>query len=977
MLTSLPSSKNVSGPRPAPPVPWIVALLLLACGLPGLLAQQGAADGQLDVATAYDRAVKAFESGDFDAGLKVIDPAIAEHDGDAMELYGPVFGHFHYMKGMLLIRKKEYAAAIESLKTCYEKYNNDILKKIKDGEVPKLPNRYRIHALMQWGNSLMAMQNYDEAAAILERTLLEDPKTEPKIERLTVQINLAKCFLNSGKVAKGRDFLISLMDSEVLTDSTKRMIFMILANDWSPKATYPQLRDVLHKYESLLRKEPVRERFENRNASFQYLASSALSNDDPLRALAWYRLMAHPGEVMQIYEQRIAELEARPMDEADEATKTRSTSQIAELKQTVANQHKQFAGMLLGIGAAHYNLGDIAGSRASHKILADTYPQLKERPVILHNLVICDVNLGEWREAYEYGMIFFKDFPDHELKPSVARVLVEVIFVRSEYQEAFDVASDIRQDMEVASDIRDVPDFVVGGSLFHLERFEESELETDAYLKNYPNGKRLEPVEFYNAATKVNLAKWQEAAEKLDSFLGKYPDSAMRPTGLHLSGLSHLVLENFGLAVERTSELQLRFPRAPEIAGSYNVKGDALAGLGEAPYEEIVVNYIKAKNLVEEEQLGGKEDAAYALRQLITTASAEKKWDDAGAAFDTFQKDYADSVWRTDAIVGALDALVALDRRDEGRDLLETLVNEIGGTAGDPALDELFGAYIDYLTDNYTVGEALERMRTFPSDPSPPPAPLRAWLIMSEIEQLAKADAETNREAIDQLFYKLNALRSGDNLSNYTLVRLARWTMESRNNRPAAKEIYDFIINERPQGTALGIALIDSGRMLSEDTDNSVELDAALAMFERALNEVDEAEFREQAVLGTARILSKKGDYEAAQPWWEQYLEDRSWNRSRPEANFNYALALDKRGKKEEAFKVYVSVYVNFAGHLDWSTKAYLRAAEIKHDQGEELNALKILQEMLQRMGHHDHPGVAQAKASFNKWRAEYTAKAG
>ena len=946
--------------------------------LPGnAAAQQGEADGALDVATAYDHAVKAFDAGDFDAGLKVINPVIAEHDRDALEVYGPVFGHFHYIKGMLLIRKKDYPLAIKSLETCYKKYNNDVLKKIKDGEDPKLPNRYRIHALMQWGNSLMAMQQYDEAAKILEKTLIEDPQTEPRIERLTVQINFSKCLINSGKVAKGRDFLITLMDSETLTDSTKRMIFMILANDWSPKATYPQLRDALHKYETLLRNESIRDRYEKRNQTFQYLATRALSNEDPQRALAWYRLMAHPGEVMQLYKQRVAELEALPTDELEEGTKARLAEQIDDLNATIDNQHKQFATMLLGIGAAHYNLGDIAGSRASHKVLADTYEELNERPVILHNLVICDVNLGLWREAYEYGLIFFKEFPEDPLKPSVARVLVEVIFVRGEYQEAYDVSSDVRQDMEVGSDIRDVPDFVTGSSLFHLGRFEESEVETDAYLKNYPEGKRLESAEFYNAATKVNLFKWEEAATKLDSFLGKYPDSAMRPTALHLAGLSHLVLEKFGLAIERTSELQLRFPEVPEIAGSYNAKGDALAGLGKAGYEEIIENYVKAKSLVEEQNLGGREDAAYALRQLITTASAEEKWEDAGAAFDTFQKDYAGSLWRTDAIVGALDALVKLDRRDEGRGLLEELVNELGSSAGDPALDELFGAYADYLTGNYETEEALERMRNFPSDPSPPPAPLRAWLIMAEIEQLAKSDSEGNAEAIDQLFYKLNALREGGNLSNYTLVKLARWTMESRENKAAAAEVYDYIINERPQGIALGIALVDKGRLLSEDTDNSANLAQAQAMFERALNEVDKPEFREQAVLGIARVLSKKGEHEQAQAWWEQYLEDRSWNRARPEANYNYALSLDKRGKKGEAFKVYVSVYVNFAGHLDWSTKAYLRAAEIRRSDGAELDALKILQEMLQRMGHHEHPGVQQGRELFNKWRAEYTPKAG
>ena len=43
------------------------------------------------------------------------------------------------------------------------------------------------------------------------------------------------------------------------------------------------------------------------------------------------------------------------------------------------------------------------------------------------------------------------------------------------------------------------------------------------------------------------------------------------------------------------------------------------------------------------------------------------------------------------------------------------------------------GHYIDFLRENYTVEEVIERLNNFPADPSPPPAPLRAWMAMGEI----------------------------------------------------------------------------------------------------------------------------------------------------------------------------------------------------------------------------------------------------
>ena len=75
--------------------------------------------------------------------------------------------------------------------------------------------------------------------------------------------------------------------------------------------------------------------------------------------------------------------------------------------------------------------------------------------------------------------------------------------------------------------------------------------------------------------------------------------------------------------------------------------------------------------------------------------------------------------------------------------------------------------------------------------------------------------------------------------------------------------------------------------------------------------------------------------------------------------------------------KAYVNVYANFAGHLDWSTRAYLRAAALRREQGEEIASLKILQDMLKRMGHLDHPGVEKGRELFHQWRDEFVASGG
>ena len=952
-------------------LPLLAVLLSLAAGFLSPLSAQD--DTDMDLATAYDKAVRAIDTGQFDAGIAVVDSVISEYSSGAIDDFGPVFGHFYYIKGILLIRKKDYQGAIAPLKICYEKYSNEILKKSTDPEDTRLPNRFQIHALVQWAGCEMALEKFKEAADRYERALAEDPRTEPPINRLEVQINLAKCYIRSDRVEKGRDFLLSLLDAETLTDPTKRMIFMILVNNWAPLATTTEIREVLFQYGDLIRNEELLSRHE-RNQYFAVQAAQGFEKDDPVRALLWYGIMGHPGAVMKHYQDRIADLKARVVEED---LQPQLDAKVAELEQEIPKLRREYASMMLGIGAAHYQMESLSGSRATYKVLADNFPEIKERAVILHNLVVCAVNLGRWKEAYKYGMIFFEEFPDHELKPSVARVLVEVIFLQEEYAEAHRVSVEVREDMQLGSDIRDIPDFVAGGSLYHLSRYEEAEVELGSYLEHYPEGKRLEMVKFYFGATKVNLFKWQEGATAMDDFLESYPGSAMRPTALYLSGLAHLVLENWDRSLLRIGELHTHFTNAPEIPGSWNVKGDALAGKGEAEWDEIAACHLEAKRFVEEEGMGDNEVAGYALRQLITGADEVEEWEKAGAWFDEFMKAYQETSWRTDAIVGSLRPLVELDRKAEATELLEGLVNEVGDKAGDPQLDELVGSYVDFLRENYTTEEVLQRLRNFPANPSPPPAPLRAWMAMGEIEVLNAADPKENKEAINQAFYRLSALHDGGNLSNYTMVRLARWNLEDRDKPEDAEKIYDYILTERPQGDAVGFALVDTGKILTERGTGNSRQDA-YQRFERVLNEVDRPALREEAILGIARLNTIEKKWEESKEWWEKYLENRAHNLARPEANFQYAMALDQLGKDAEAMKAYVNVYVIHAGHLDWSTQAYLRAAEMRKEDGELIDALKILQDMLQRMGHHeDHPNVIEAKKRFDAWRNELAAAGG
>ena len=296
------------------------------------------------------------------------------------------------------------------------------------------------------------------------------------------------------------------------------------------------------------------------------------------------------------------------------------------------------------------------------------------------------------------------------------------------------------------------------------------------------------------------------------------------------------------------------------------------------------------------------------------------------------------------------------------------MIFEFGDQPESTELAEMFGSYLDFLKSNFSAEEVAAELNQQEEKAFEIPA-LRGWILIGLADLLS--GEQEDREAHSKIFYRLSSNFDPSLHSNYVTVQLARWMAGFRGAPEDAQKLYDFIINERPGTANFNYALTDTAELLAK-SEKPEDRQEALQRFERVLREVPDEELRELAVLGMARIHSKNEKFADAQPFWEQYLDNREWTVSRPEANYEYARCFDKLGKVSEALKIYVSVYANFPGHLDWSTRAYVRTAVILKESGEDLKALLVLRDMLTRMGHHKHPVIDQAKKLFVKWRNEY-----
>lgn len=931
-----------------------------------LAAQEPEEPFAADPSAAFHVIRRLLAAGEAEEGLQKTSEVIVFWGDRGKEEYGPGFGHFFYLRGLLLMELERYREAINDFQTCYEEYSNDLPIKQDPGGRMKIRNRFRIHSLAQWANCCARIEDHEDAIRLYEKAMAESRTEQIRLD--VIAVNLGRNYLRHGDTEKGKDLLLKALDSPSVSTELKQAAFLILAEDWSLKAPMDEVSPFIWKYGGIVREDTRVNRW-NRNPFFAYLARLGLQTGEPLRALQWYSFLLNPQELVEHQESVLADLEKRkPEAGADGAE--RLESQKKEWLEKIAESRKMVAAMLLGVGAAHYQLQNFSASYAAFRHVVDAFPEHPKHPEALYNLVSGCVQLKRWQEARDRGIPFLKNYPEHPLMPEVASMMVESVYLIENWDEALATAGEVRSKLEPLSPARDVPDFVAAAALFHLDRLEEAEAEIEAYLKNYEEPRRLEPATYYHGSVKLKLFKWDQAVAILEGFLKDFRASPLTSSALYQAALCRFVLGDLDDAEAKVAVLQGRFPDAEEIPLSWNLQGDILASRVGYPLEEAALPYRKARELASARP-DQSEVAAYAIWKLILLHGQERLYEPAVDLYHDFLANHPGSRHEMDVIAASLVPLIETGHAAEAESMLQAQIAKYAGDAEGDSLSDLFGSYMNFLKEQYLPEAALAKIRDFPA-PSPVPPPLQAWLIIAGIELRELASAHPEDEDFSKDYYEIQLGIDRRQTPNYALVKLARWNAKT-GNRERARELYEYVIDQRPGGGHIELALFDLGQMLVDSVDPA-EQARALRFFERVLREFQLPELHETATLGAARLLTKQEKYPEAETWWRAYLDQPNWLGHRPEANFHYGRCLEEQGKTDQALKVYVNVYVNFPGHLDWSTQAYLGAANILKAEGNHGDALLVLVDMLKRLGHLDHRNIQRARVLFDKWKTEWMA---
>lgn len=956
-----------------------------------------------DIVKSYNETLKALGAGDHEAALTLCNSIINEYGtaDEGKEEFGTVYGHWFYLRGLALMGLEKWEQASADFETCYQctyetpkvlackncrglgrvgVSSQTLTERDEDGKVrcPDCggipynpnhpPNLFRMHALAQWGNCRMILEDYAKAREIYQRALSEDRRNRLNANwKLYIAVNMGRCMIKTGAVDEGYDFIVRALDAERFPLPIKMIVFQILAEDWSPLVSADRTREFLDQYRHIALSAPSEERAK-RDPSFFFLANGALEKNDPMLALSWYRMLSHPGQIISEFNETIELYTARKKSDPRPEIIPRLDEEIAELTKARDLVQDNFWSMQAGLGIAHYRLNNYAASLSVYKGLADFAPKThKGRPEFLHNAVFSGVKIDDWKSAYQYGMDFLDEFPNHELKPAVVRVLVEMIFIQGNYQRAYEIAKEVRVDMEPGSAMREIPDFVVGASAYQLGHFDEADTELTQYLATYEPAQRRELALFFLGSVKVKKYDWQAGTDLFDPFLEEFPQSAMESSVLYQNGMSKFMLSDYENALVLIDRLLSEYPGAQEVPGGWNLRGD-IQSTEEADFgTEISPAYNNAistsANFPDQEEI-----AAYAMWQLLMNTASLERWEEAGQWFDRFQSEHPESAYSVDALIGALDTLVALGRIDEASQRLETLLYTSGQDAAGGQLAELFGSYLDFIKENDPENAATRLDEMGLSRQAS--VALKAWAKIGEIQLLEETKGD-HEDAIQALFYQLNNNFDPAPHSNYIIVRLARWHAVTRKQPAEAAPLYDYILANREGSEDFDLALLDRAEI---DAKSELPEDRARARqyFDRVLNEFANAELAENASVGVARLLMKDKQFEEALTRWEAYMDNNAWNKFSAEANYNYGVCLDQLGQVGEALVVYINTYNAYPGHIEVSMPAYIRAALIMKEKGEDLKAMLILKDMLTRMKDIEHPNKDKAMQLFLKWRSEY-----
>ncbi len=943
-----------------------------------LLLVPGAFQARADILEEFNKGVGLMQENKFAEGSAVFDDIIKTYGGaGAYDSYGAAFGVMYYHRALCSMVLGKYKEAGKDFETCIKDFPN---KTVAADKVQSI-NKYHTLAFFQWGRSEQAAEEYAGALALYEKFLSKKPErgTYSPAELYT---NMAICQIKLDKIPEGTATLTQVIGAFTrLKEQEKNQVylaFLELATKWVEHVLPKEGIEFMDTNEFAIRYSPSEMIFNGYNVRLLKLAQSCIEADKGMEGLG-LRFMSF----LPRMEDAIAELEQQQFGFSAPAVKERAKERIKKLQDEIASGKHIDITVYRILAYAWEKLGDTRAAYAVYDYMAQNYENAvikdgeKEEPFhpeIVYNAARTSFYLGDINSAQHHALLFLAKYPGHKLEDQVREMLLEQLFLRGEYLRCIEITDNMLPRQTKGTPRHDLCLYVRGGSFFYEAMYPEAQPLLDEHVQLYPDSTWRAQTLYYQAGNQVKLLEWKKAAGLLDTWLGKYKESELRPFALLDRGMCHFMENENAPALAVVKELEDNYPGSGILDSSLNLKGNVYQNLGKPAEAETA--YSKAKEIAESE--GHGPIAIESIIQLISVYTKLERFEDAVKLYEEFTEKFSGDSREPEVVANALKALGETKQIEKGLAHMEDMIIRMGKDEN-VDLEKAITTYGKFYTEYLGADKLIARIKELREEPNLG-SRVQAWLLILYVDTADEEFEGVKRTAeINAAMSFLSGFDMKD-LAPYQLGRLGDYLAKAGRVAEAAKFFEEIIA--RPGDDGKIFALDGLGKVYTESPDKASQAKGVEYLLK--VENYQDPTFTERAWASLARYYERTEQWSKAEEYWFKLVKDKSFKNYGAEKWFGLGMAREMQGNLKESVAAYLQVFTTHKSLVGHSSEAWRRACELQWKRGEKQNAYKLVRTMLEQMGYFGDmtgdlkPDIQKAKEEVNKakklyeiWRSE------
>ena len=505
----------------------------------------------------------------------------------------------------------------------------------------------------------------------------------------------------------------------------------------------------------------------------------------------------------------------------------------------------------LARGGAYYQLFAFEEALPEYRALAAD-EAAEPRDEILHAAAVCAGRAGLADEAGRYTQALHRGWPAYPRLAEAYTAWVDALLQAGRDDEALALAGAFAESLPDGHPARQPLDFAAATASYRLEQFAEAARAFGQFVADFPDAERAPDARYYRASSLVQARQWAEALPLLGALASDPTAEAFLDGILYYQGLCRFLLDNPTGAETSLTRLIENFPESKHRPAGSNLLGDVQLQAGR--WEDAEATYAAGAEAADA-QAERAESAAYARAQQVRIAIARQAWTDALRRFKTLVAHHPRTPHLAEAATHAAHALDELDRSDEAVELLTRLARVFAGEARSTVLPTLLQAHHALYLRDHGAEALLRRLQDFPI-PDPVPPSLAAWLLMGQIETLEDLGRTPDDSRLHACYHALTTTFDLDVLSDYFLLKLARW-LHQGGQPDRARTYYAVLTDYREPSDYTHHARIEFATLLA-DVGSEEAFDRALGYLRDIQSGSDSPDLQERAAAEEARILSQR-----------------------------------------------------------------------------------------------------------------------